>query len=282
MRPILLQGHERALTQIKYTRDGDIIFSTAKDQIICAWFSANGERLGTYSGHQGALWSVDVDLSTTLLASGAADNTIKLWEVRTGKCLKTWEFPTAVKRVEFSEDGKKLLGVTEKRMGHLATIVVFDIIVDVAAEQPDEPFLTITCEDAKATVAGWSFLSKYIITGHEDGSVSQYDGEVSAILQTLLCKSCSDNKTDRGAHLLGANPHWLDHGFAMELRSHLLHHCLQRQDCQDHLGSRFISYENLSRRHTAQHCRHYAKEGLRHPWGWPSSHGRHHNFFPSR
>ena len=170
----------------RFTRDGDIIFSTAKDQIICAWFSANGERLGTYSGHQGALWSVDVDPSTTLLASGAADNTIKLWEVRTGKCLKTWEFPTAVKRVEFSEDGKKLLGVTEKRMGHLATIVVFDIVVDVTAEQTTEPFLTITCEDAKATVAGWSFLSKYIISGHEDGTVSQYDGEVSSPYFTLL------------------------------------------------------------------------------------------------
>ena len=179
MRPILLQGHERALTQIKYTRDGDIIFSTAKDQIICAWFSANGERLGTYGGHQGALWSVDVDPSTTLLASGAADNTIRLWEVRTGKCLKTWELPTAIKRVEFSEDGKKLLGVTEKRGGHLATITVFEIVVDVAAEQSSEPLFTITCEDAKATVAGWSFLNKYIVAGHEDGTVSQYDGEVS-------------------------------------------------------------------------------------------------------
>lgn len=27
---------------------------------------------------------------------------MKLWEVATGKCLKTWEFLTAVKRVMFS------------------------------------------------------------------------------------------------------------------------------------------------------------------------------------
>ena len=167
---------------LRYSRDGDIIFSTAKDQIICAWFSANGERLGTYSGHQGALWSVDVDSTTTLLASGAADNTMRLWEVRTGKCLKVWDFNTAVKRVEFSEDGTKLLGVTEKRMGHLATIVVFDIVVDVDAEQADDPILTITCEDSKATVVGWSFLRKYIIAGHEDGSVSQWDAKVSILI----------------------------------------------------------------------------------------------------
>ena len=165
------------LTGKRYTKDGDIVFSTSKDQVICAWYSVNGERIGTYHGHQGALWTVDVDPTTTLLATGAADNTIKLWDVKTGKCLKTWEFPTAVKRVEFSEDGTQLLGVTEKRMGHLGTIVVFDIKVDVEAEQTSERSMTITCEDSKATVAGWSYLSKYIISGHEDGSVSQWDAK---------------------------------------------------------------------------------------------------------
>ena len=66
MRPILLSGHERALTQVKYNSDGDIIFSVSKDHVVvrvclfmqprqcadllqCAWFSHNGERLGSTS-----------------------------------------------------------------------------------------------------------------------------------------------------------------------------------------------------------------------------------------
>ena len=92
-----------------------------------------------------------------------------------------WDFNTAVKRVEFNEDGSKLLAVTEKRMGFLGTIVVFDIKLDVNAEQSDERALTITCEDSKATVAGFSYLTKYIIAGHEDGTVSQYDAKVGLI-----------------------------------------------------------------------------------------------------
>jgi len=173
------------LTQIKYNRDGDIIFSTAKDQHICAWFAHNGERLGTYHGHQGALWTVDVDPTSTLIASGAADNTVRLWEIRSGKCLKVWEFNTAVKRVEFNEDGSQLLAVTEKRMGFLGTIEVMDINLDPEAEQSDEKVLTITCEESKATVAGWSYLSKYIIAGHEDGSVSQYDAKTGEALDNV-------------------------------------------------------------------------------------------------
>lgn len=196
MRPILLQGHERALTQIKYNRDGDIIFSTAKDQHICAWFAHNGERLGTYHGHQGALWTVDVDPTSTLLASGAADNTVRLWDIQSGKCLKVWNFNTAVKRVEFSEDGSQLLAVTEKRMGFLGTIVVLDIKLDLEAEQADDFAMVITCEDAKATVAGWSYMSKYIIAGHEDGSVSQYDGKTGEQIDNVQAHEPDMQVTD--------------------------------------------------------------------------------------
>ena len=83
-----------------------------------------------------------------------------------------------MKRVEFNEDGTKLLAVTEKRMGFLGTIVVLDVKVDVTAEQSDDRSLVITCDESKATVAAWSYLSRYIIAGHEDGTVSQYDAKV--------------------------------------------------------------------------------------------------------
>ncbi|KAH8694000.1 putative eukaryotic translation initiation factor 3 subunit 2I [Talaromyces proteolyticus] len=190
MRPILLQGHERSLNQIKFNRDGDLLFSVAKDKVLCVWFSANGERLGTYHGHQGAIWTVDVSPNTVLAATGSADNSVRLWNIKTGECVKVWEFPTAVKRVEFSPDGSQLLAVTEKRMGYLGTIVVLDISYGDGEgndlnEQSDEPSLKITCEDSKATVAGWSYLSKYIIAGHEDGSVSQYDAKTGEQLENV-------------------------------------------------------------------------------------------------
>lgn len=149
---------------------------------MCAWWSANGERLGTYAGHQGAIWTVDVSPNTVLLATGSADNTVRLWNVKTGECVKVWDFPTAVKRVEFSPDGTKLLAVTEKRMGFLGTIAVLDINYGDGQgnfePQAEEPSLRITCTESKATVAGWGYMAKHIIAGHEDGSVSQYDAKV--------------------------------------------------------------------------------------------------------
>lgn len=54
-------GHERSLTQIKFNKEGDLLFSCSKDHVINVWFSHNGERLGTYDGHNGTVWTIDVD-----------------------------------------------------------------------------------------------------------------------------------------------------------------------------------------------------------------------------
>ncbi|XP_054388405.1 eukaryotic translation initiation factor 3 subunit I isoform X2 [Pongo abelii] len=83
MKPILLQGHERSITQIKYNREGDLLFTVAKDPIVNVWYSVNGERLGTYMGHTGAVWCVDADWDTKHVLTGSADNSCRLWDCET-------------------------------------------------------------------------------------------------------------------------------------------------------------------------------------------------------
>ncbi|RZR79665.1 hypothetical protein BHM03_00005455 [Ensete ventricosum] len=46
MRPILMKGHERPLRFLKLNREGDLLFSCAKDHTPTVWFADNGERLG--------------------------------------------------------------------------------------------------------------------------------------------------------------------------------------------------------------------------------------------
>ncbi|KAK9447886.1 WD40-repeat-containing domain protein [Limtongia smithiae] len=185
MRPIILKGHERPLTQLKYNREGDLLFTTARDKIVNVYDSHNGERLGTYSGHQGAVFSVDVDPTSTVIATGSGDNTVRLWDVRTGKCVHVWKFNASAKFVQFNEDGNLLLVVTEQHMGQQGTIHVFDVVCDVEAKQSEEPAFKFVCGESKFTVAGWSYLSRYIITGHLDGSVAKYDAKSGELVKSV-------------------------------------------------------------------------------------------------
>lgn len=76
-RPLLLSGHERALNQIKFNREGDLIFSCSKDNVVNVWYSHNGERIGTYEGNNGSVWSIDPDCE-----SGGYRERARRWGVR--------------------------------------------------------------------------------------------------------------------------------------------------------------------------------------------------------
>eukprot|EP00434_Breviolum_minutum_P031086 symbB.v1.2.027496.t2/scaffold2828.1/size70857/1 len=52
-----LQGHERPVTFITFNSESNLLFSCGKDKIVCVWSFPDGELLGSYKGHNGAVWS---------------------------------------------------------------------------------------------------------------------------------------------------------------------------------------------------------------------------------
>lgn len=186
MRPLMLKGHERSLTQVKYNKQGDLIFTVAKDQVASVWYSNNGERVGTYNGHGGTIWSIDVDSSSEFLVTGSADFSMKLWRVATGECLFTYPMDTSVRRVEFDYTGTKILAVTDKVMGFPGSILVYNINRENPTQQTAEPVLKIDTREGleKVSVAGFSYLAKYIAAGHQDGTVSKYDAHTGEFLDS--------------------------------------------------------------------------------------------------
>ena len=136
MKPISLHGHERSITTVRYNRDGDLLFSSAKDHFPNVWYAINGERLGTYgtpgtekdpNSHGGAVWCLDVDWMTKYLVTGAADNSCRLWDVCTGKMLKCIDTKSAVRSCSFSYSGNLVTFTTDKSMGQPCVINVIDV-----------------------------------------------------------------------------------------------------------------------------------------------------------
>jgi translation initiation factor 3 subunit I len=131
------------------------------------------------SGHAGALFSIDVDPTTTVCITGAADNSIKLWSVQNGQCIFTWETKATARFVEISPEADRFLAVTEEHMGQRGSITIFPLNVDLNATQSIEPDVVISNPqgESKVTIAAWSFDGKYIVAGHANGSVSKFDAQ---------------------------------------------------------------------------------------------------------
>ncbi|XP_058463603.1 eukaryotic translation initiation factor 3 subunit I [Malaya genurostris] len=176
MKPLMLQGHERAITQIKYNREGDLIFSTAKDHKPSVWFSLNGERLGTYNGHSGAVWCVDVDWTTTRLMTGGGDMTTKLWDVETGSTLGTIGCNSVVRTSNFSYSGNQASYSTDKTMGNNCELFIIDVRNVDSSISSQSPVLRLTMQQqSKITSMLWGALDETVITGHENGSMRIWD-----------------------------------------------------------------------------------------------------------
>jgi translation initiation factor 3 subunit I len=173
MKPILLSGHTRSLTKVKYNSHGDLLFSVSKDNQPSVWFSENGERLGTFVGHSGTVWDVDVSFDSNQIFTGSADNSCRLWNVSNGKCIYKWDTKTAVRVVGIAMGDHLGFYITDATMGYLSKIHIISL-----TDHSQDPIQVISIPGSKATTGSWVGLNKMIYTGHEDGSVSVWDVEV--------------------------------------------------------------------------------------------------------
>lgn len=172
MKPLMLNGHSRALTQIKFNTEGDLLFSASKDATPCVWFSHNGERLGTYDGHNGTVWSVDPSWNTEMLLTGSADNTCKIWNVETGVCKATFDTASAVRSVNWSYSGRQFMYSTDKAMKKNSEIYLYDWRAVEQEGSAAKPYLTIPSLASKVSSALWGPADETVITGHENGTIN--------------------------------------------------------------------------------------------------------------
>jgi translation initiation factor 3 subunit I len=190
MKPILLKGHERPITKLKYNREGDLLFSCSKDNFPTVWYTHNGERLGTYNGHSGAVWDCDVSWDSTRLATASSDRSAKLWDVQTGKIVHSFEHKAVIRSVNFSHGGMFLAVTQDSSFKSTPTIFVYNVPTK-SKDEDEEGLLMRELYDSKSKEPGricdaiWGPLNLHIISGHEDGAVRKWDVESGS---EIACK----------------------------------------------------------------------------------------------
>ena len=125
-------ANDDAVYSLAYSVSDNVIVSGSADNTVRTWrvtpagddeaiavgqdaLQMTGALVREYNGHQGAVYSVDTALvlprrannQTAMIASGSADTSVIIWNLRSGNRYRTFEEPTdAVYAVKFSPDGK--------------------------------------------------------------------------------------------------------------------------------------------------------------------------------
>lgn len=174
----MLHGHERAITQIKYNREGDLLFSASKANKPNVWYSLNGERLGTFNGHQGAVWCIDVDWQTTRFMSGGGDNSLRVWDCETGVEIGDIQTNSSVRTCNFSYSANMAVYSTDKAMGHNCEIFIIDVRNVDSSLRDSPPILRIPINGPRVSSLLWGAIDETLLTGHENGEIIQWDVKV--------------------------------------------------------------------------------------------------------
>ena len=77
MRPLVLKGHERPITIVRFNYDGDLFFSGSAESEINLWEAYTGERIGSYEC-KASVRSLDVDINSKYLVACGNDGSLEV------------------------------------------------------------------------------------------------------------------------------------------------------------------------------------------------------------
>ncbi|EJW04090.1 hypothetical protein EDEG_01612 [Edhazardia aedis USNM 41457] len=100
--------HDRPITDVRFNKDGDLLFSASKDASVCL-IRPEGQIVGTFDGHIGSIQSIDMTEDSTKLVSGGADKSLLFWDVNSGEKLTHIKYENVVRSVSYVNDNLVLI-----------------------------------------------------------------------------------------------------------------------------------------------------------------------------
>lgn len=114
--PVVCPGHTRPLAELQYIHitneeakeDRTFLLSACHDKMPMMRDGNTGDWIGTWAGHKGAVWSLQMDPTGSLAATASGDYSARLWDAVTGNSLLELPHSHIVKTCAFSPNSIKL------------------------------------------------------------------------------------------------------------------------------------------------------------------------------
>lgn len=189
-----LMNHTAPVISLVYNFKGNLLCSVSMDETIKEWDAISGVLLKTMSAHSDPVVSIDIPkCDATILSSGSYDGLIRIFDTKSGHCLKTltydkdWQADDGVvpiSKVKFSSNGKflmvKSLDGIVKIWDFIKGCVVRTFKLEGGSQQ-----LKYSC-GIDFMYPKHGTITPLIISGDENGKIYCWDVQSKQLTQTMV------------------------------------------------------------------------------------------------
>lgn len=181
MRPYFLYGHSRPLTHVLFNDDGDLLFSSGKDNKLQVWNTDTGKRIGSYNCDKGVVWAFDLTKDSQRMVVASADQKFMIFDVETGGLLTSVPEEGPCKFVEWCRrpGGQDKFVIVHGSFGHMSQKSIKVWTLD--GGKPRRLWVQKDF-DSPVTRAHWGPFDETIISCHEDGNINVWCAESGELL----------------------------------------------------------------------------------------------------
>ena len=163
---------------------------TPRDNTPTVWFTDNGERAGTFDGHNGTIWMLDVTRDSKKLVTASADMSCAVWDVESGKRFFEIVLAGPGRYCSWAEGSEQFCVVVDPFRKKPSCIQIFDFAS--LTEENKEPLRRFDLSASglptqkKITICKWTALNKKLLVADELGMIRLLDpvsGEVEKAIQ---------------------------------------------------------------------------------------------------
>lgn len=104
------------INSVCYSQNNDIIIISSRDNTIGLLDAHNHKLTKVLKGHVGPVHECLSNKNGSLLYSASSDNTVKIWDIKSGLCVKTLLHTNGVNTISLSSDDKWLASGADDRM----------------------------------------------------------------------------------------------------------------------------------------------------------------------
>ena len=193
MKPLVLKGHGMPITDLKFNKDNDLLFSASKDRYITLWSSEYGERIGTY-GHSAAVYSMDIDDTSKYLISSDSTGYVYIWDASNGEEIHKFAIDNLplINSVNFNYNNDLIsVGYGGRASTSESQIDIYKFSDLLEKKKKTKPIKSILIPNKdKISKTRWFDLGKSIIATSSKGIIYKYEYESGNL---LLQKKVHDN-----------------------------------------------------------------------------------------